>query len=66
MRVFPRIAAALLIAIPVFLAPVILFALAARRGATPSLESERSGSLERGFSGGSPVARSGIVAQVSR
>jgi hypothetical protein len=66
MRALLRVAAALLIAIPVFLTLVILFALAARRGATPSLESERSGSVERGVSGGSPVAPSGIVAQVSR
>ena len=66
MRVLLRVAAALLIAIPVFLTLVILFAVAARRGATPSLESERSGSLARGVSGGSPVAPSGIVAQVSR
>jgi hypothetical protein len=64
MRVLPRIAAALLIAIPVFLTLVILFALAARTRPTPSLESERSGSLE--VSGGWPVAPSGIVAQVSR
>jgi hypothetical protein len=66
MRVLLRVAAALLIAIPVFLTLVILFALAARRSAAPSLESERSRSLEKGVSGGLPVAASGIVAQVSR
>jgi hypothetical protein len=54
MRVLLRVAAALLIAIPVLITLVILFALAGRRGAAPSLESERSRSLERGVSGGSP------------
>jgi hypothetical protein len=53
MRVLLRVAAALLIAIPVLITLVILFALAGRRGAAPSLESERSRSLERGVSGGS-------------
>jgi hypothetical protein len=64
MRVLLRVAAALLIAIPALITLVIFFALAGRRGAAPSLQSERS--LERGASGGSPFTPSGIVAQVSR
>jgi hypothetical protein len=48
MRVLLRVAAALLLALPLFLVVVMVFALAGRRRASLSLESATSRSLERG------------------
>jgi hypothetical protein len=48
MRVLLRVAAALLLAIPLFIVVVIVVALAGRRRASLPLESEISRSLERG------------------
>ena len=66
MRVLLRVAAALLIAIPLLLVLVIVFALAGRRRASLPLESGISRSLERGASVGPSLRASEVVVEVSR
>jgi hypothetical protein len=66
MRVLFRVAAALLIAIPLLLVVVIVFALAGRRGASLPLESGISRSLERGATVGPALRASEVVVEVSR
>jgi hypothetical protein len=66
MRVLFRVAAALLIAIPLLLVVVIVFALAGRRGASLPLESGISRSLERGATVGPALRASAVVVEVSR
>jgi hypothetical protein len=66
MRVLFRVAATLLIAVPLFVILVIMFALAATRRASLSLEGGTSHSLERGASGGYPRRATGAVVEVSR
>ena len=62
MGVLLRVAAALLIALPLLVVLVIVFVLAGRRGASLPLESGISHSLERGASEGPSLrARAGIV-----
>ena len=55
MRVLFRVAAALLIAPPVFLGLVIVFLLAGRRGANPPIETQDLQSSDRGLSVGAPI-----------
>jgi hypothetical protein len=55
MRVLFRVAATLVIAIPVLLALMIVFALEARRGTAAPPETGASRSLQRGTSLGSPI-----------
>jgi hypothetical protein len=69
MRVLFRVAATLLIAVPLFVALVIMFmvtALAPDRRGSLSPESGTSRSLERGATGGSSRRATGAVAEVSR
>jgi hypothetical protein len=66
MRVLLRVAAALLVAVPLFVVLVIVFVLAGRRGASLPLESGISRSLERGASVGPSLRASEVVAEVSR
>ena len=62
MRVLLRVAAALLIAVPLLVVLVIVFALAGRRGTSLPLESGVSRSLERGASVGPSLrAREGVI-----
>jgi hypothetical protein len=60
MRVLLRVAAALLLAIPLFLVVAMVFALAGRRRASLPLESDGSRSLERATAVG-PSVRAGEV-----
>jgi len=69
MRVLFRVAATLLIAVPLFVVLVIIFmitALAPERRGSLSPESGTSRSLERGASVGSSRRATGAVAEVSR
>jgi hypothetical protein len=66
MRVLFRVATTLLIAVPLFVVLVIMFALAAKRRASLSVESGTSRSLERGATGGSSRRTTGAVVEVSR
>ena len=66
MRVLLRVAAALLIAVPLLVGLVIVFALAGRRGTSLPLESGVSRSLERGATGGYSRRATGAVVEVSR
>jgi hypothetical protein len=66
MRVLFRVAATLLIAVPLLVVLVVIFALAAKRRASLSLEGETSRSLERGAPGGSSRGATGAVVEVSR
>jgi hypothetical protein len=62
MRVLLRVAAALLLALPLFLVVVMVFGLAGRRRASLPLESATSRSLERGaMVGPAPRARRVLV-----
>jgi hypothetical protein len=65
MHVLLRVAAALLIAIPLFLVLVIVFALAGRRGASLPLESGISRSLERGATVGPSIRASQLLVELS-
>jgi len=65
MRVLFRVAATLLIAVPLFVVLVIL-ALAPKGRASLSLEGGTSRSLERGATGGSSRRATGAVVEVSR
>jgi len=65
MRVLFRVAATLLIAVPLFVVLVIL-ALAPKRRASLSREGGTSHSLERGATGGSSRRATGAVVEVSR
>ena len=65
MRALLRVAATLLLAIPVFLVVLIMFALTARRTSHPG-ESRDSRSLERGASRGAQRRASMLTAEVSR
>jgi len=65
MRVLFRVAAALLIAVPLFVVLVII-ALAPKRRAPLSLEGGTSRSLERGPTGGSSRRATGAVVEMSR
>jgi len=66
MRVLSRVAATLLIAFPLLLVLVVIFALAPKRRASLSLEGGTSRSLERGVTGGSSRRATGAVLEVSR
>jgi hypothetical protein len=66
MRVLFRVAAALLIAVPLFAVLVIVFVLAGRRGASLPLESGISRSFERGASVGPSRRASEMVVELSR
>jgi len=66
MRVLFRVAATLLIAVPLLVVLVVIFAFAAKRRASLSLEGGTSRSLERGASGGSSRRATGAVVEVSR
>ena len=66
MRVLFRLAVALVIAIPLFLGLVIVFALAGRRRASLPLESGTSHSLERGARVGPSLRPSKVLVEVSR
>ena len=66
MRVLFRVAAALVIAIPLLLVLVIVFALAGRRRASLPLESGISHSLGRGARVGPLLRASEVVVEVSR
>ena len=66
MRVLLRVAAALLIAVPLLVGLVIVFALAGRRGTSLPLESGISRSLERGASAGPSLGASEVVVGISR
>jgi hypothetical protein len=66
MRVLFRVAATLLIAIPLFVVLVIIFALTPKQRASLSLEGGTSRSLERGATGGSTPRATGAVVEVSR
>ena len=66
MRALSRVAATLLIAFPLLLVLVIIFALAPKRRASLSLEGGISRSLERGVTGGSSRRTAGAVVEVSR
>ena len=66
MRVLFRVAATLLIAVPLLVVLVVIFALAAKRRASLSLEVGTSRSLERGAPGGSSHRANGAVVEVSR
>ena len=65
MRVLFRLAATLLIAVPLFVVLVII-ALAPKRRASLSLEGGTYRSLERGATGGSSRRATGAVVEVSR
>jgi hypothetical protein len=65
MGVLLRVAATLLIAIPLFLAFLLLFTLAGRRRASPRLEREESSSFGRGALPG-PALRGAVMAGLSR
>jgi hypothetical protein len=65
MRVLLRVAAALLIAVPLLVGLVIVFALAGRRGTSLPLEGGVSRSLERGASVGPSLRASEVVVRVS-
>ena len=65
MRVLFRVAAALLIAVPLFVVLVIVFVLAGRRGAALPLESGISRSLERGASAGPSLRASEVAVELS-
>lgn len=65
MRVLCRLAAALLIAIPVFLILAIVFALAGRRSVSRPLKSEDNGSLERDAPIGSHRHARAVISEVS-
>jgi hypothetical protein len=65
MRVLLRVAAALLIAVPLLVGLVIVFALAGRRGTSLPLESGVSRSLERGASVGPSLRASEVVVRIS-
>jgi len=65
MRVLLRVAAALLIAIPLFLAFVLVFTLAGRRRASPRFERDESDSFGRGALAG-PSLRGEVIARLSR
>ena len=65
MRVLLRVAAALLLAIPLLLVVVTVFALAGRRRASLPLESETSRSLERGASVGPSPRASEVLVELS-
>jgi hypothetical protein len=65
MRVLLRVAAALLLVVPLFLALVIVFALMARRNPLAT-ESRNSRSLERGASVGAYRRASELMAELSR
>ena len=66
MRVLLRVAAALLIAIPLLLVVVTVFALAGRRRASVPLESGISRSFERGATAGPARRAREVVVEVSR
>jgi len=66
MRALFRVAAALLIAIPILLVLVTVFALAGRRRDSLPLESGMSRSLERGVPVASSLDASELAAEVSR
>jgi hypothetical protein len=65
MRVLLRVAAALLLAIPLFLVVVMVFALAGRRRASLPLESGTSRSLESGASVGPSLRASEMPVELS-
>jgi hypothetical protein len=65
MRVLLRVAAALLIAVPLLVALVMVFALAGRRRASPPLESGISRSLERGAAVGPAIRASHVLVELS-
>jgi hypothetical protein len=65
MRVLLRVAATLLIAIPLLLAFVLVFTLAGRRRASPQLERDESSSFGRGALAG-PSLRGEVIAGLSR
>jgi hypothetical protein len=65
MRVLLRVAAALLLAIPLFLVVVTVFALAGRRRASLPLESGTSRSLERGASVAQSPRASEVLVELS-
>jgi hypothetical protein len=65
MRVLFRVAASLLIAVPLLLVLVIVFVLAGRRGASLPLESGISRPLERGASLAPSLRASDAVAELS-
>lgn len=64
MRVLLHIAAALLLAIPVFLVVAVVFALAGRRRASLPLGSGTSRSLEGGASVGPSIRASGALIEL--
>jgi hypothetical protein len=66
MRVLFRVAATLLVAVPLLVVLMVIFALAAKRRASLSLEGGTSRSLERGAPGGSSRRATGAVVEVSR
>jgi hypothetical protein len=66
MRVLCRVAAALLIAIPVFLILTIVFALAGRRHASLPLEGEDLISLERDVAAGPYFHARKVISRVTR
>jgi hypothetical protein len=66
MRVLFRVVATLLIAVPLFVVLVVIFALAATRRASLSLEGGTSRSLEREVPGGYSRRATGAVVEVSR
>jgi hypothetical protein len=65
MRVLLRVAAALLIAVPLLVVLVMVFTLAGRRRASPSLESGISHSLERGASIAPAIRASQVLLELS-
>jgi len=65
MRLLLRVAAALLIVVPILVVLVMVFALAGRRRASPHLESGTSRSLERGASVGPSIRASQVLAGLS-
>jgi hypothetical protein len=65
MRVLFRVAAALLIAIPVLLVLVIVFAVSAKRAGSLPFESVKSGSSEGDTSVGTSLRESALIAQES-
>jgi hypothetical protein len=65
MRILLRVAAALLIAIPLLLVLVMVFALMGRRRVSLPLESETSRSLESGTTVGPSLRASQVLAGLS-
>jgi hypothetical protein len=65
MRVLLRVAAALLIMVPLLVVLVMVFALVGRRRATPPLESGTSRSLETVASVGPSIRASQVLAGLS-